>query len=151
MERGSDKHARRLDEALKGETAGLVSSGHDTHAEEWKSSEPSGEDQPAVSRSPNAVLTGGTPEGMTEADVQAQRAGPVARPGRLPGPRPTAARARSGLRRPRRHHRQAARAAGRARVRERWRGLARHLRRPRGVAALLTGAVGRARVGSARL
>lgn len=72
MERGSDKHARRLDEALKGETAGLVSSGHDTHAEEWKSSEPSGEDQPAVSRSPNAVLTGGTPEGMTEADVQAR-------------------------------------------------------------------------------
>ncbi len=72
MERGSDKHARRLDEALKGETAGLVSSGHDTHAEEWKSSEPSGEDQPAVARSPDAVLTGGTPEGMIEADVQAR-------------------------------------------------------------------------------
>ncbi len=72
MERGSDKHTRRLDEAMKGETAGIVSSGHDTHAEEWKSAEPSGEDQPEVSRSPEAVLAGGTPKGMDADDVEAR-------------------------------------------------------------------------------
>ncbi len=70
MERGSDKHGRRLDEALKGETAGMVRAGRDTHAEEWKSAEPSGEDQPDVDRAPNGTLTGGVPSGMTADDVE---------------------------------------------------------------------------------
>ncbi len=70
MERGSDKHGRRLDEALKGETAGMMRAGHDTHAEEWKSAEPSGEDEPDVDRAPNGTLTGGVPSGMTADDVE---------------------------------------------------------------------------------
>lgn len=70
MERGSDKHNRRVDDEMKAETSGLVTGGHDTHAEEWKSAEPSGEDQPDVSLSPDAVLSGGTPRGMDEADVE---------------------------------------------------------------------------------
>lgn len=70
MERGSDKHGRRLDEALKGETAGMMRAGRDTHAEEWKSAEPSGEDEPDVDRAPNGTLTGGVPAGMTVDDVE---------------------------------------------------------------------------------
>lgn len=70
MERGSDKHGRRLDEALKGETAGMMRSGRDTHTEEWKSAEPSGEDEPEVDRVPNATLVGGVPSGMTADDVE---------------------------------------------------------------------------------
>ena len=70
MERGSDKHGRRLDEAMEKETRGLVQSGRDTRAEEWRSAEPSGEDQPDVDLVPDGTLAGGVPEGMTEADVE---------------------------------------------------------------------------------
>ncbi len=70
MERGSDKHGRRLDEAMKGETDGMMRAGRDTHAEEWKSSEPSGEDEPDVDRSPHGTLVGGVPPGMTPDDVE---------------------------------------------------------------------------------
>ena len=70
MERGSDKHSPRLDEALEHETQGLVRSGRDTHAEEWKSAEPSGEDQPDVDLAPDSTLIGGTPPGMTAEDVE---------------------------------------------------------------------------------
>ena len=72
MERGSDKHGPRLDEALEHETEGLVRSGHDTHAEEWKSPEPSGEDQPDVDLAPDSTLVGAPPPGMTEADVESR-------------------------------------------------------------------------------
>lgn len=70
MQRGSDKHSARMDDALDGEVRGLVSAGRDTHAEEWKSAEPSGEDQPEVDRSADGDLHGGVPDGMTEADVE---------------------------------------------------------------------------------
>ncbi len=70
MQRGSDKHSARMDDALEAEVSGLVTSGHDTHAEEWKSAEPSGEDQPEVDLSGNGDLHGGVPDGMTEADVE---------------------------------------------------------------------------------
>ncbi len=70
MQRGSDKHGPRIDEALEHETEGLVRSGRDTHAEEWKSAEPSGEDQPEVDLSGGTVLQGGVPDGMTAADVE---------------------------------------------------------------------------------
>jgi hypothetical protein len=55
MERGSDKHGARVDEELSKETRGLVQGGHDTRAEEWRSAEPSGEDQPDVSVDPGSV------------------------------------------------------------------------------------------------
>jgi hypothetical protein len=70
MERGSNKHSARMDDALDAEVKGLVTAGHDTHAEEWKSAEPSGEDQPEVDLSGNGDLHGGVPDGMTEGDVE---------------------------------------------------------------------------------
>lgn len=70
MERGSDKHGPRLDEQLEKEARGIVQGGRDTRAEEWKSAEPSGEDQPAVDLSGDGVLAGGVPEGMTPEDVE---------------------------------------------------------------------------------
>jgi hypothetical protein len=70
MERGSDKHSARMDDALESEVHGLVTAGRDTRAEQWHSAEPSGEDQPEVDRMPDGALTGGVPDGMTEADVE---------------------------------------------------------------------------------
>jgi hypothetical protein len=70
VERGSDLHSPRLDDAQKHEVEGLVRAGRSTHAEEWKDPEPSGEDQPDIDRAPNDTLVGGTPEGMTNADVE---------------------------------------------------------------------------------
>lgn len=70
MERGSDKHGRRLDDAMKSETDGMMRAGRDTHAVEWKSAEPSGEDQPDVDMVPDGTLSGGTPIGMDESDVE---------------------------------------------------------------------------------
>ena len=69
MERGSDKHGARMDDALGHEVEGLVRAGRDTHAEE-SSPEPSGEDQPQVDRSPDGDLHGGVPDGMTADDVE---------------------------------------------------------------------------------
>lgn len=70
MERGSDKHSVRMDDALEHETRGMMTAGRDTHAEEWKSAEPSGEDQPKVDLSADGALHGGVPDGMTELDVE---------------------------------------------------------------------------------
>ena len=70
MQRGSDKHSARMDDALEGEVAGMLAAGHDTHAEEWKSAEPSGEDQPDVQRSADGEMHGGVPDGITEAEVE---------------------------------------------------------------------------------
>lgn len=69
MERGSDKHSARMDEAMRGEVEGLVRSGHDNRAE-WNSPEPSGEDQPDVDLVPHGNLAGGVPDGMTERDIE---------------------------------------------------------------------------------
>lgn len=70
MERGSDKHGFRMDDAMAKETDGLVRAGHGTHAEEWRDPEPSGEDQPDADRAPSGTLEGGVPEGMTASDVE---------------------------------------------------------------------------------
>ena len=70
MQRGSDKHSARMDDALEGEVAGMLAAGHDTHVEEWKSAEPSGEDQPDVQLSADGDLHGGVPDGMSEDDVE---------------------------------------------------------------------------------
>ncbi len=69
MERGSDKHSARMDDALEAEVSGLIRAGHDNRAD-WNSPEPSGEDQPDVDLVPNGTLAGGVPDGMTEADVE---------------------------------------------------------------------------------
>jgi hypothetical protein len=80
MERGSDKVSPRLDDELKHDTEGLVRSGHSTHAEEWKGSEPAGEDQPSVSLIPE-IPPGGDSNGMSTADIEgrAELAGYIAR------------------------------------------------------------------------
>lgn len=69
MERGSDKHGFRMDDALASEVDGLIRAGHDNRAD-WNSPEPSGEDQPDVDRVPDGTLSGGVPEGMTPDDVE---------------------------------------------------------------------------------
>ena len=68
MQRGSDKHSARTDDAMAAEVSGLVRSGHDNRAD-GNSPEPSGEDQPDVDLAPAGTLAGGVPDGMTEADV----------------------------------------------------------------------------------
>lgn len=70
MERGNTKHGPHADEQLAHEVDGLVRGGHDPRAEEWKTGEPSGEDQPDVDLAPDTTLAGGVPAGMSEADVE---------------------------------------------------------------------------------
>lgn len=69
MQRGSDKHSARMDDAMDAEVSGLVRAGRDSR-EDWNSPEPSGEDQPDVDLAPNATLAGGVPEGMTPEDLE---------------------------------------------------------------------------------
>lgn len=69
MERG-DKHGPRVDDAMAGETEAISRAGHTGRAEESREPEPSGEGQPDVDYAPGGVLTGGTPDGMTPADVE---------------------------------------------------------------------------------
>ncbi|MEU4621875.1 DUF2795 domain-containing protein [Actinoplanes sp. NPDC023801] len=54
MERVSSKHGPRLDEGMKQEVRGNIQGIAGSRAEEWKTPEPAGEDQPEVSRVPNA-------------------------------------------------------------------------------------------------
>jgi hypothetical protein len=70
VERGSDKVSPLHDEQLKAEERGLLQSGRQTHTEEWRQVEPSGEDEPDVDRFPDGTMAGGTPEGMTADDVE---------------------------------------------------------------------------------
>ncbi len=69
MQRGSDKHSARMDDAMAHDVDGLIRSGHDSR-EDWESPEPSGEDQPDVDLVPDGTLAGGVPDGMTELDVE---------------------------------------------------------------------------------
>ncbi|GAC1442863.1 MAG: hypothetical protein NVS3B26_06810 [Mycobacteriales bacterium] len=69
MERGSDKHSARMDDALEAEVRGMMTANRETRAADWNSAEPSGEDQPDVDLVPDRTLAGGVPDGMTEADV----------------------------------------------------------------------------------
>lgn len=69
-EQKSNKANVRVDDNLKHELGGVMSSGHQTHAEEWRQVEPSGDDQPDVDRAPNTELIGGTPDGISAEDVQ---------------------------------------------------------------------------------
>lgn len=69
MQRGSDKHGPRQDEAMQHEVEGVLRSGHSSRAEEWREAEPSGEDEPEVDRVPDGSLSGGVPDGMDNDDV----------------------------------------------------------------------------------
>ncbi|MCU1601802.1 MAG: uncharacterized protein JWO22_2511 [Frankiales bacterium] len=69
MQRG-DKHGFRVDDEMAKETRAIVTGGHDPRAEEWKSAEPSGEDQPAVDLSADGSMRGGVPDGLTPDDLE---------------------------------------------------------------------------------
>ena len=70
MERGSNKHSARMDDALEAEVRGMMTANRETRGEQWNTAEPSGEDQPDVDLAPDGTLAGGVPDGMTEADVE---------------------------------------------------------------------------------
>lgn len=46
MERGSDKHGPRKDDALAEDVEGMIRGTGPTHAEEWKDPEPPADDDP---------------------------------------------------------------------------------------------------------
>lgn len=69
MERGSDKHGFRLDNAMAGEVEGTIRSGRGTRGDDWREAESSGEDQPDVDLAPDGTLSGGVPDGMSGEDV----------------------------------------------------------------------------------
>jgi hypothetical protein len=81
LDRGSSKHGAWTDDMMAGEVRGLIRSGHDTRAEEWRSPEPPLDDEeplpPLTAEQLAATGTGAQPgadaagegERMTAADV----------------------------------------------------------------------------------
>lgn len=71
MERGSSKHSARLDDEMNHEVQGYMTAERPTRAEEWKETEPVGEDQadPGVRTEPEDRQPG-TPDGMTAETVE---------------------------------------------------------------------------------
>ncbi|HEV7655018.1 MAG TPA: hypothetical protein VGP36_09875 [Mycobacteriales bacterium] len=71
MERGSSKHSARLDDEMEQEVQGFMTAERPTRAEEWKETEPTGEDQvdPGRLEAPEG-LQPGVPAGMTQQDVE---------------------------------------------------------------------------------
>ncbi|MFY1627788.1 DUF2795 domain-containing protein [Micromonospora sp. WMMD723] len=92
MERGSSKHAPRVDDQMSQEVSGLVQ-GPGTggsRVEEFREAEPAGEDQPGATTAPAGDLRTGTPQGMTSEDVEARsRLGRFITMTALPGDRLT--------------------------------------------------------------
>jgi len=48
MQRGSDKHGARQDDALARDVEGMIRGTGPTHAEEWKDPEPPADDDPQL-------------------------------------------------------------------------------------------------------
>jgi hypothetical protein len=59
MERGSDKHSPRVDDAMESDVAGLLSGGHEARAEEFREQEGPAEGEPT----PDAVVQTGRTSG----------------------------------------------------------------------------------------
>lgn len=72
MERGNTKHGPNLDEQMAHEVRGIVQGGVNSHADEFRDPEPSGEDQPDVTLEGQGTRTGGAPPGMTYDEVEAR-------------------------------------------------------------------------------
>jgi hypothetical protein len=68
MERGSNKHSARMDDAL--DARSWASCARARQPRRLELPEPSGEDQPDVDLVPDGTLAGGVPDGMTEQDVE---------------------------------------------------------------------------------
>ncbi|MBM0237607.1 DUF2795 domain-containing protein [Micromonospora sp. ATA32] len=90
MERGSSKHAPRVDDNMSQEVSGLVQ-GPGTggsRVEESRQPEPAGEDQPEATTAPAGELRSGAPKGMSSQDVeQRSRLGRFITMAALPGDR----------------------------------------------------------------
>jgi hypothetical protein len=73
MDRGSNKHSPRVDEEMAEEVRGIVQGVAGARAEEWKSLEPSGEDQPEVSEIPDEEedTARGEPAGVGNPEAEA--------------------------------------------------------------------------------
>lgn len=67
---GKNKTGAARDDELKQEMEGELRAGRSLRMDEEHELQPSGEDQPDVDRAPNTVLTGGTPPGMDQTDVE---------------------------------------------------------------------------------
>jgi hypothetical protein len=72
MDRGSNKHSPRVDDQLEHEVRGIVQGGVDSHTDESRDPEPSGEDQPQDTWEGSGERTGGAPPGMTYQEVEAR-------------------------------------------------------------------------------
>jgi hypothetical protein len=70
MERGSSKHGPRLDDDMADEVRGTVQGTAGSRAEEWRESEPPGEDQPEPTTVPAGDNRSGVPQGMTSEEVE---------------------------------------------------------------------------------
>jgi hypothetical protein len=70
MDRGSSKHSPRVDDELADEVRGTVSGVAGGRAEEWKTAEPSGEDQPEVTVVPDDDYGLGEPAGVGNAEAE---------------------------------------------------------------------------------
>ncbi|GAA2699901.1 DUF2795 domain-containing protein [Micromonospora olivasterospora] len=90
MERGSSKHAPRVDEQMSQEVSGLVQ-GPGTggsRVDESRVPEPAGEDQPEATTAPAGELRSGAPKGMSSRDVEERsRLGRFITMAALPGDR----------------------------------------------------------------
>jgi Protein of unknown function (DUF2795) len=88
MDRRSNKHSPRVDEQLAGEVRGIIQGTAGGRAEEWKTAEPSGEDQPDVSVAPGEDFGRGEPGGVGNAEAEAfSRFGTYIGRSALPGDR----------------------------------------------------------------
>jgi uncharacterized protein DUF2795 len=88
MDRGSNKHSPRLDDQMAHEVQGIVQGRAGGRAEEWKTPEPSGEDQPEVTLVPEENYGRGEPNGVGNAEAeQLSRFGTYIGLSALPGDR----------------------------------------------------------------
>jgi Protein of unknown function (DUF2795) len=70
MDRGSNKHSPRVDDEMASEVRGIVQGVAGGRAEEWKTAEPSGEDQPQVSVVPEEEYGRDAPNGVGNAAAE---------------------------------------------------------------------------------
>jgi hypothetical protein len=92
MDRGSSKHAPRLDDQMSQEVEGLLQGpgAAGSRVDEFREAEPAGEDQPGATTAPAGPLRSGTPQGMSSTDVeQRSRLGRFIGLSALPGDRAT--------------------------------------------------------------
>lgn len=70
MDRGSSKHSPRVDDEMAEEVEGTVHGVAGGRAEEWKMSEPSGEDQPETTVAPDDGYGLGEPAGVGNPEAE---------------------------------------------------------------------------------